>query len=60
MNDETIWAIYFANLCGIHFHPKNEVPAPRTLIKVCAELADHMMEQHHKRWPVETEETCQS
>lgn len=56
MNDEYWWAVYFAGICAMQHHPKNNAQTDRSCISWCANQADHMLEEHHRRWPIETEE----
>lgn len=62
MDDQYYWAIYYASVCAIQFHPKNDRDAngnsfgtawDQARIKRSAEIATQMLTEHHKRWPVD-------
>lgn len=57
MDEENIWAIYFAGIASIRFHPRNDNNVnAKAIVTWAAEVADAMLSEHHKRWPVEKEE----
>lgn len=60
MDDEQTWSIYFAGICSMQFHPRNQTQGvtPDTLVTWAAKIADAMLQEHHDRWPVEKGETC--
>jgi len=45
----SVWDVFFAGICSIHFHPKYAVDDPAALIRMCASIADLMMIEHDKR-----------
>lgn len=53
MTDEQIWAIYFAGLGAMRFHPKNDTDGlmPAQRIRFAASMADAMLQQHRERFP---------
>lgn len=56
MDDEKWWAIYFAGIASLQFHPRNPATHFNERIKMAADIADRMLLEHAKRWPVETED----
>lgn len=62
MDDEQIWSIYFAGVCSMQYHPRNNINYrdEREFLAItwAANAADAMLAEHHKRWPVEKEEPC--
>lgn len=63
MDDEQLWSIYFAGVASIRMHPRNDYnalihrEALKDTIRFAATVADEMLNEHHKRFPVETGET---
>ena len=58
MDDEKYWAVYFAGICALQFHPRNPATHFAERIRMSADIADRMLAEHMKRWPIETEEPC--
>lgn len=55
MNEETVWAIYFAGIASLKFHPRNQenivkTGFPAQLIEA-ALIADRMLDLHKERFP---------
>lgn len=62
MEDEKIWALYFAGVLALKFHPRNEHHLENghpmykdQLVKAAAQVADLALLEHMARWPTETE-----
>lgn len=57
MKDEQLWAIYFAGVCALRFHPRNDTPETpmldRVRVKFAAGIADNMLAEHRTRFPPE-------
>ncbi len=53
MDDKTAWDVYFAGVCSIRFHPKNDMEgnADADEIEYAAQIADTMLKERKKRWP---------
>lgn len=49
MDNENIWAIYFAGVAAFKFHPRNEHEKDR--ITTAAKIADEMLIEHRRRFP---------
>ncbi len=60
MDEEQLWAIYFAGVLALKFHPRNvQLPCDtftESAVANAAHIADLALQQHMKRWPVEKEE----
>lgn len=59
MTNEKLWSMYFVGICSIRFHPKNDAlqeGSDTNVVHYAATIADKMLDEHHKRWPVETED----
>ncbi len=51
MDEKTAWDVYFAGICSIRFHPKNDDNHPaESEVAYAATVADLMMRQRKKRW----------
>jgi len=48
MDQEAIWAMYYAGIVSIKHHPKNE--HIKVNLTTCAAIADEMMKEHLKRF----------
>lgn len=59
MDDEKYWAIYFAGICSLQFHPRNPATHFKERIAMAADVADQMLAEHAKRWGADQENhTC--
>lgn len=62
MDEEQVWAIYFAGVLALKFHPRNVLlPGDNfteSAVANAAFVADLALKQHMQRWPVEKEEPC--
>lgn len=52
MDLRSIWDIYFAGICSIRFHPRNDanVSSPAKEVEWAADIADLMVLERSKRW----------
>lgn len=61
MDDENKWALYFAGILALKFHPRNVlIPGQefeRSAVSHAGHIADLALEEHMKRWPTETGDT---
>jgi len=53
MLDEQYWAIYFAGIAAIRFHPKDDTNNRDDAERVAhaAQIADLMLDEHKRRFP---------
>lgn len=51
MDDNTFWAICFAQIASMKFHPRNPVGNAAAQVKACAEIADLMLIQRNLSCP---------
>lgn len=52
MLDEQYWAIYFAGIAAIRFHPKDDHPrlTDKERVSRAAEIADMMLDEQKRRF----------
>lgn len=54
MTPEQTWAIYYAGVCAMQFHPANHATHADLEVAAvtdrCAEIADEMLRHHNYRW----------
>jgi len=48
--EQFIWDIYFAQIAGFQFHPRNEIKDLRATLEKCADTCDIMIEIRRERW----------
>lgn len=50
MDDQNAWDIYFASICSLRFHPRNDEKGSTEMnIEFAAKVADKMLEERRKR-----------
>jgi hypothetical protein len=47
--DKLVWAMFFANLVGIQFHPRNDCLIDEDIIRELAMVADIMLAIYRER-----------
>jgi len=48
--EQLVWDIYFAQIAGFQFHPRNEIKDLRATLEKCADTCDVMIEIRRERW----------
>lgn len=45
-----IWDVYFAQISGFQFHPRNEIKDLEKTLEKCADVCDLMIKFRRERW----------
>jgi hypothetical protein len=50
MSEQEAWDIYFASICSLRHHPKNDDEHRADQVVYAARVADQMLVERRKRW----------
>lgn len=47
--EQLVWDLYFSNIAGFQFHPRNEIKDLRSTLEKCADTVDLMIKIRRER-----------